>query len=361
MKNMMDEILFIVPTDEIGGAEQMVKQLALNYNSKGKVVTVVCLTQKTVKNGWGDYPGKIKYINSSNIFIGYILLVFYLFNKKFDLAFSSQVYINGLLGFLRKFRWSTFRRLIVRESTSVFLRFKGFRLWTYNILYKVGYKETDLIICQTELMKEQLISNFTALKSHKVKVIDNPINLEDITSKSNLKLENGAIGDNTIVALGRMIPAKGFDILIASFNNMLKTNPELKLLILGDGSERAKLNTIIDKFHLEEKVIMPGYSQNPFPYLKRAKVCVVSSLIEGFPNILLQMMALNNNVVSTKCAGGIQEIKGVNISEVNDVDSLSDAISIALKDDDSEKNRQLFDQYLNERSVNNFILKMENE
>lgn len=354
-----DRILMIVPTDEMGGAEQLVKQLAINYQLNGKNVCVICLTQKTSKNGWSDYLGEIIYFNTSIVYLGFLFLLFYLYNKKFALVFSSQVYINGFLGLLRKFRWYTPTKLIVRESTSVFLRFTGFRLATYKLLYKIGYRNTDLIICQTELMKSQLLSNFKNLNFNKVLVINNPINLDDIKSKSLLNFENGEMSTNTLVALGRMIPAKGFDLLIQSFYNISIKKPELKLLILGDGPERKNLNDLIIKFKLQDKVEMPGYSKNPFPYLKHAKLCVVSSLIEGFPNILLQMMALNTKIVCTKCAGGIDEIKGITTVETNSVTSLSKSILEALEKESNSETRRIFDEYLDNKSLNNFIISME--
>lgn len=356
---MFNKILFIVPTDEIGGSENILKQLALYYHSKGEMVTVVVMTKMSINSGWSDYQSKIKYIHSSNIFLGYILLILYLKNNYYDLVFCSQVYVNGLLGFLRKVRWYKVRKLILRESTSVFLRFDGFRLWTYFFMYRLGYKQADLIICQTDLMKEQLLKNLFFLNRNKVRVIYNPINLDDVKLKSRMVTESGTIDDMTIVALGRMIPAKGFDILIASFNQIWKSNRDVKLLILGDGSERSKLNGLINKFQMGNSVFMPGYSNNPFPYLKNARVCVVSSISEGFPNTLLQMIALNDNVVSTKCAGGIREMKGIYTAEIDDVDSLSEAISLALTGRDAERNRYFFDKYLSDRSVNVYVAKLE--
>lgn len=355
----MKRVLFIVPTDEMGGAENILKQLAIYYHYHGAKVIVICLTKMSKKLGWSDYEGEIEYVQSSNMFMGYLLLIAYLRNKYFDMAFSSQVYINGLLGFLRKMRWMKLENLVVRESTSVFLRFNGFRLSTYSFMYRLGYRQADLIICQTELMKEQLLSNLFFLNENKVKVIFNPIDLDNIKLKANDKTDYGPIDDSTIVALGRMIPTKGFDILITSFNHVLKSNKDVKLLILGEGSERSKLNAIIKEFRLEDKVFMPGYFNNPFPYIKNARVCVVSSVTEGFPNILLQMIALNDNVVSTKCAGGIQEMQGIYTAEVNNVKSLSEAILLALTGCYSDRNRYFNDRYLCERAVNKYVEKIE--
>lgn len=353
-------LLFIVPTDEMGGAEQIIKQLAIHYQLAQKEVQVICLTRRSTKNGWKDFKGKIRYFKTSNVFVGFMLLSLYTFNKKFHLVFSSQVYINGLLGFLRSLRWYKTSKLIVRESTTIFLRFKGWRLWTYKLFYKIGYHNSDLIICQTELMQQQLITHVPSLKTNNIQVLQNPISLIDITNKAELTADFGNIEGEFIVGLGRMVSAKGFDILIHSFNQISEQYPNLKLLILGDGPERGLLENLVNQYKLTEKVLMPGYSFNPFPYLKAASVGVVSSRIEGYPNILLQMMALNNNIVCTNCAGGVEEIKGIGLCDTNDIESLTNALLAALSTSETNKNRPLFDAYLSKSSIDTFIAKMEN-
>jgi glycosyltransferase involved in cell wall biosynthesis len=356
---MSKSLLFIVPTDEMGGAEQITKQLAIKYQTIQADVQVICLTKASSKNGWGDYNGRIHYFKTANVFVGFLYLSFYIFSKKFDLVFSSQVYVNGLLGFLRSLRLYRTSRLVVRESTTIFLRFSGFKLWTYKLCYKIGYSNSDLIVCQTNLMQRQLIENVSSLKYNNIRVLQNPINLADIIRKSGLDNEFGKIEGRFLVSLGRMVEAKGFDILIHSFNRLIKQFPDMKLLILGDGSEREQLRALVDKYKLSERILMPGYAFNPFPYLKAAEVCVISSRIEGYPNILLEMMSLNDKVVCTKCAGGIEEIEGVNVCETNSIDGLYSSIIDAIKNSDADENRLLFDVYLKERSVENFISKME--
>ena len=81
--------------------------------------------------------------------------------------------------------------------------------------------------------------------------------------------------------------------------------------------------------------------------------------MEGFPNVLLQMMSQCDNVVSTICAGGIDQIAGLITCEPNNVDALYQAIKLSLETEDTAKNRPLFDQELESRSISSFIAKIE--
>lgn len=246
------------------------------------------------------------------------------------------------------------KRLISRESTSIFLRYKGLTLSKYKLFYKYGYKKIDLLICQTELMKNQLIKNLPNIQKRTVvKVVPNPINLKEINLKAQQKI-NIDLPEDYIVSAGRFIPEKGYDILINAFFEIKKTHPKLKLIILGRGVLKEELEALIDSLKLNNDVILPGYL-NVYPFFKNAKLCVVSSRIEGFPNVLLQMMTQNNNVVSTTCAGGIDEITGIIISKTNDINSLYNSMLKALSKSNHDENRLLFDDYLKNRDLPNFI------
>ena len=90
-------------------------------------------------------------------------------------------------------------------------------------------------------------------------------------------------------------------------------------------------------------------------YFKFAKVCVMSSRIEGFPNVLLEMMSQNTNIISTICAGDIDKLEGVSLVEVNDVSGLVESLKFILESDTSH-NRVLFDKELKSRNIENLTV-----
>ena len=94
--------------------------------------------------------------------------------------------------------------------------------------------------------------------------------------------------------------------------------------------------------------------------MKNSNVCVVSSRIEGFPNVLLEMMSVNNNVVSTLCSGDIESISGIYKAKTHDVLDLSLKIKECLSKDNSVS-RVLFSKELKNRSIENFMKHLVNK
>lgn len=342
-------IIFFSISDSLGGAEQVLFQLAKFYSEEEKNYVYVCFFKPQSNNYWIENLNshvKILYCNN-NIF----QLINYVKRYKFQICFSSHLMMNSFLGICRSLKILKTEKLIVRESTSVFVRYSGIKLLKYKIAYWLGYRNIDLLVTQTKLMKSILLNNIPYIsKRVDVITIPNPFDFPD----EHIANESIILFENYIVSAGRLIPEKGFDILIKAFNNIKNIKPELKLLILGEGPERKGLEKLISDEKLLDSVVLFGFVDNVYPYFKSAKSCIVSSRIEGFPNVLLQMMSQNNNVVSTLCAGGIDNLKGVETCHVDDVNALAESIIKVLKNTSNE-NRILFDEELKKRSVNNFV------
>ena len=351
--------LFVLPADLIGGGAQQVLFTIINYFiSHGKKCTVIFLVKKK-HYGWESIEDKcnIVYLNNTSVYKGFFNAILYIRKLRktnhIKHAISSQSLINGLLGFLKFIRVLNQTKIILRESTSIFLRFKGFKLMLYKSAYVIGYKQADIIICQTDLMKQQLLEALPWLKKkNKIIVIPNPVNLNEIKTKEN-EIVNFEI-DNFIVAAGRLIPEKGFDILIEAFNQLNNKNLKLVILGVGEEEEHEKLVNQIQELRLEDRVILYGYVKNVYPIFNKAELCVVSSRIEGFPNVLLQMMSQNNNVVSTKCAGEISNIEGIYTCETHNADALKIAMENGLSNAIDNRNLH-FNKYIELRSIDNFV------
>lgn len=111
-----------------------------------------------------------------------------------------------------------------------------------------------------------------------------------------------------ILACGRFKPVKGFVNLIRSFQKVAQVYPDLNLILLGDGPLKPELMQLAGDLGLEDRVVFPGFRRNTAPWLARAQVFVLSSQSEGFPNVLLEAMALKTAVVSVDCTAGPREI-----------------------------------------------------
>lgn len=355
------KVLILVPNNNLGGAEQFLRMIANHYGSNHEV-TIYFFYKKVANNVWDDLKGpniKKLLFSSKNEKIGFFKFLLHQISsskENYDYIYTSNVFVTGITGLLLRLRLLRTKKFIGRESTSIFIRYKGIKLMRYKLFYKIGYSKVDLLICQTNIMREQLVKALPQLKS-KAKTISNPINLKEIKLMSNLDFTE-KLPEDYIVTAGRLNPIKGYDYLIKAFALVKKKFPKMKLVILGNGNEESSLKSLAQSLNINEDVIFQGYVQNVYPYFKNADLCVVSSILEGFPNVLLQMMSQNNNVVSTLCAGGIESIKGVQTCNPGEVNALATVMEKTLNEN-TVHNRLLFDTFLAENDISNFVEKIE--
>ncbi len=344
--------LIILHNNLPGGAENVAKQLACHLSQTGNTVFIIFIKKKN-SDFWNDLE------QFENVFLKFNIRIHNLaksINKQnIDVVYTTHIMINSIVGFLRWCRLIDPKYLVVRESTSVFLRYKGLKLCKYKIAYFLGYNKIDLIITQSDLMKDGLAGNANYLfKRTRVKTIPNPFKFSSEVFNEDINFTKPFI-----VSAGRLIPEKGFDILIKAFENFIREYSNFNLVILGEGPEREALEVLVKEKNLSNKINLPGFVKNVYQYFETADICVVSSRREGFPNVLLQMMSKNEKVVSTKCAGGIDEIKGLTLCDTNDVLSLSEALkrSFETKTDNA---RKYFDKELKSRTIKNFMTNIQN-
>ncbi|MBT8265928.1 MAG: glycosyltransferase [Flavobacteriaceae bacterium] len=353
---MKKRILIVLPNDSLGGAEQYLRMIASHF--KQEDIQIIHFN-KIQGMDWFENDQNVpqEFMSYDSERTGLFKFVIRSFKKRqtYDYIFTSHIFVNSLIGFLLSLGIIKSTRFIARESTSIFLRYKGAKLFLYKRAYTLGYKKMNLLICQTDIMKKQLLDHFPKIGERTaITVIPNPIDLHQIKLKAQEDLPSN-LPDKFIVSAGRLIHEKGYDILIRAFNEINKEYPHLKLIILGQGQLLEELRSQIKNQKLEEHVILMGQVDNVYSYFKLANLCVISSRIEGFPNVLLQMMTQNNNVVSTKCAGGIENIPGIITAETDNVESLKKAIISGLNKVDNLENRTAFDQFLKGRNISSFI------
>lgn len=360
---MKRNILLCISHDNMtrGGAEEIMRMVAFWFLQNGYDVYVFFL-QKRITGHWDalEIPNLHLYYTSGGGKLGIFSLIYNFWSVrrlKFDYSFSSIVLNSAIVGIMTRLRILQIKHMVARESTMTFKRFSGFQLQYRKLLYNVGYKPSSLVICQNDLMRKDLLHNIFWLKQKKVEVIPNPVDLYQIHEREKEIIDVSKLG-NYIVTAGRFIPEKGYDVLVAAFAKIHLLYPNLKLVILGDGgNQREMVSQEIKKYKLEKSAILYGRVDNVYPFFRAACLCVISSRIEGFPNVLLQMMSQNNRVVSTICAGGIDEIKGIVTCRPNDVDALFEAIKEGLTINVSD-NRVLYDKELDSRSIDSFVKKV---
>lgn len=152
-----------------------------------------------------------------------------------------------------------------------------------------------------------------------------------------MPLEHPWLGEGkppVILGVGRLTPQKDFSTLIHAFAQV-RTVRDCRLVILGEGELRAELEQLVASLGVQDSVQLPGFADNPFAWMSRVRLFVLSSRWEGLPNVLIQAMACGAAVVSTDCPSGPDEIleggKWGKLVPVGDVEALAEALSENLQ------------------------------
>jgi len=193
-------------------------------------------------------------------------------------------------------------------------------------------KQADTLIAQSNYMAADLKKHIENLPP--IKVLYNPISngyLKPRLDDSDSKILPGV---PSLVSVGRLMPQKGYDILIFAMKQVVSDLPDAKLTIFGDGPNKRELQSMIDNLNLTECVTLAGFCSNPLPYVKNANLFVLPSRYEGFSNAILEALAVGTPVVVTDCPGANAEIikvgKNGNICLVNNIDDLAEKILLSI-------------------------------
>ena len=213
------------------------------------------------------------------------------------------------------------------------LEFQSF--WTSNIvrpLIKHFYHKVDHVINQCQSMQDDLISLFPKL-NHNSSVIYNPLSnhIADYVKNNNLtKIEK----KNYLLCVGRLEEVKAIHYAIEGFASIASEFPKLRLKIVGQGSLEQKLKKKAIECLVEDRVDFEGFQENIVPYYLYAKATIQTSDYEGYPNVLIESIAMNTPVVAFNCPGGTHEIiqDGLNgyLAKHQNLDDLKKKLSMIL-------------------------------
>jgi len=182
-----------------------------------------------------------------------------------------------------------------------------------RLLVRVGYSALLKRASNINFNSQEAASDFQNLFPQQKKPLSVIYNFvdEDMAENGELspgKEAEGLLNETSIVTCGRLMPVKGQLALMRAFTEVSARSTNARLIILGDGPLRNQLHEYRRLLKLENQVILAGFQCNPFAWVKRSALFVLSSRAEGFPNALLEAMALGKAVISTDCHSGPREL-----------------------------------------------------
>ena len=299
---------------------------ALNYFSKGKYKTEIL----DVFGEWKKFSNE----DSKNLIKFHRLTKFNFLHK-----FSSEGFVLSRLKYVIIFLISFFPlkkylenekpeyllihlvtslplfiNLIFNFKSKIILRISGKPKMNLirHIFWKFALKKVYKITFPTY----ETLSNFKKLKiadDHKLIMVYDPIiRTKDIILKKNKPIsENNLKLKDYYIAIGRLTKQKNFIFLIKCFREIIQSNPDIKLVIIGEGEQYSKIREIIKKSKIEKNIFLIGYQNNVFNYLSNAKGFILSSLWEDPGFVIVEAIFCNVPVLSSNCSSGPKEIIGI--------------------------------------------------
>jgi len=301
---MKSKIILFMPCVDSGGVEKNFFLISNFLAKNTKNVTVITISKNIKKqlnkninlvsldyDIWNKLNRRIKFV------LGLFLLIKEIFKNKDSVVLSFQA--NIYCGFLSKLFGFN---LIIRSNSSP----EG---WSKNFikkyLYKIGLNAADKVIVNSQNFKEIIKKKFNVNAVN----VYNPLNSQEILNLSKKKIKFNFFEKNylNLINIGRLEDQKDHLTLLRAIK-LIKDKIKVKLLIIGNGSMQNEMDIFIEKNNLKSNVKIINNLNNPFPYLLKSDLFVLSSIFEGLPNVLLEALTLNRFVISTNCSTGPSEI-----------------------------------------------------
>ena len=316
-----------------GGAERVMAYLASAFCERGIGVDLVLLQSE------GSYlrelpPGvRVVDLKASRMLSGLIPLVRYMRRERprMMLAAMNHANVTALLAALLS---CTRLPVVVSEHNTATIdlgKNPGIKTTVLRMLMGWLYPRAYKIVAVSKGVADDL-GILLNMNINRINVIHNPIVREELFQLSNLPVSHPWFVNKSIpvvLAVGRLTAQKDYEMLLQAFS-IARRKRKLRLMILGEGELRSSLEALIEQLGLVEDVALPGFTENPFAYMRQADIFVLSSRWEGLPTVLVEAMACSVPVISTDCPSGPAEIlengKWGRLVPVSDANALAQAM-----------------------------------
>lgn len=308
--NPRRRILFVLPSLSGGGAERVLLTVSTQFEASDYQKALLVLTDSG--EVISDIPkfDSVTRAHATRTILSIFYLIGYLWRERPDVVFSTL--LRSHVAVYLASRLVPFRPTLVLRSPNMPIEYLNTVEWrgVAARFLSLSYRAAGLVIAQTAEMRIQIIEEHR-VPENLVHIARNPIDLERIRG---LAREAGEIfsprKELEVVSVGRLTEQKGLEFLLESFSEVVKRNNQVRLHILGADVEnrQADLERLAVALGIGDKVKFWGYQENPYCFIRDADVLAISSRYEGFPNTLLEAIALGTPTVCTRCADGLDAV-----------------------------------------------------
>lgn len=336
---MKPRVMIIIATDIIGGPGKGIFQFLKNADHNEFNYTLFNFYRRGWKCSDSEFLNKARELNhkvqllNQNILIDPSLVRQgnrIIKRDKIDII-QTHGYKSNILGFFLKLTckipWIAFAHGYTNDNLKVNL---------YNRLDSFVLRFADRVVAVSKSMKDLLINR--GVSSTIITVIHNAVDALELVpnkGKEEIKQNLGIFGNDFVIGvIGRLGPEKGQVVFLDALAKLIKKNPKVKGLIIGEGPEKSKLIHHSQLIGLNRYVIFTGYKKNIANYFQIMDLLVIPSFSEGLPNVLLEALIVGIPVIATS-VGGIPEVikrTGGNLVPPGNPDRMAESIESLLRD-----------------------------
>ncbi|MGH7491211.1 MAG: glycosyltransferase [bacterium] len=337
MSNLQKRVAIFTSHMRGGGAQRAMLKLAAGIAARGYDVDLVLA--KAEGPFLNEVPGSVRVVdlNSTRVLTSIPALIRYLRNERPAAMLSALGYVNVVALWARRLAGVSTRVVVSERNQLSHASRNGSNVRARLIPYFIRrfYPWADGIVAVSKGVADDLAA-MTGFGRERITVIYNPIVTPELQAHAQAAGPHPWFMSSqppVVLAAGRLRPQKDFATLIQAFAQV-RRNQFARLMILGEGPERPALEALVRQLGLEQDVSLLGFVANPYPYMTRASLFVLSSKWEGLPGVLIEAMYCGVPLVSTNCPSGPQEIlrdgQYGQLVPVGDATALARAIAMAL-------------------------------
>ena len=360
---MTRTIALFMPMMSDGGGERVMLNLANGIAARDgyKVDLVLAKPSSSPRMAEVSSDVNVCVLDARHLSSSLPVVVRYLRKNRPDVLISALVSANIVAAWAKRLT-RTKTRVIVSEHNvlSEQVRMKRDHNWKARVapfFVSTAYGAADGIVAVSDGVADDL-ATYARISRDDIEVLPNPVITPDLLSRAEEPIDHEWFVDPSVpvvVGVGRLTAQKDFPTLLRALA-LVQREQTVRLVILGEGGDRPALEALVRELGLEDVVDLPGFVGNPYAYMARASLFVLSSRWEGMPTVLIEALCLGTRVVATDCPSGPSDlVEDASLVPMEDPEALAAAIRNALSGNGEHQSTVDVSRYTVEAAASRYL------